>query len=120
MLNLLPSFFALSLPALFVTSVRAHGYVQDVVVGSTHYTGYLPYSDPYYNPPPQRIIRKIPGNGMSFSFITRALAMKLRVLDLNRVILFLWDVSRPRYGLDLDRVRHCRVWYLNEVVWVMG
>nr|AFO72235.1 glycoside hydrolase family 61 protein F [Heterobasidion parviporum] len=44
-------------------SVRAHGYVQDVVVDSTHYTGYLPYTDPYYNPVPQRIIRKIPGNG---------------------------------------------------------
>ncbi|VDB82842.1 unnamed protein product [Peniophora sp. CBMAI 1063] len=43
--------------------VAAHGYVQDVVAGSTHYTGYLPYSDPYYNPPPERIIRKIPGNG---------------------------------------------------------
>ena len=43
--------------------VAAHGYVQDVVVGSTHYTGYLPYSDPYYSPPPERIIRKIPGNG---------------------------------------------------------
>ena len=46
-----------------VTSVKAHGYVQDVVIGTTHYTGYLPYSDPYYDPPPDRIIRKIPGNG---------------------------------------------------------
>lgn len=45
------------------TFANAHGYVQDVVVGSTHYTGYLPYSDPYYSPPPQRIIRAIPGNG---------------------------------------------------------
>lgn len=47
--------------------VAAHGYVQDVVVGSTHYTGYLPYTDPYYSPPPERIIRKIPGNGTVFS-----------------------------------------------------
>ena len=46
-----------------VASVNAHGYVQDVVIGTTHYTGYLPYSDPYYDPPPDRIIRKIPGNG---------------------------------------------------------
>lgn len=46
--------------------VAAHGYVQDVVVGSIHYTGYLPYTDPYYNPPPERIIRKIPGNGTAF------------------------------------------------------
>ncbi|KAI9067237.1 lytic polysaccharide monooxygenase [Trametes sanguinea] len=49
--------------ALAATSVDAHGYVQEVVIGSTHYTGYLPYQDPYYPVPPQRIIRKIPGNG---------------------------------------------------------
>nr|VWO98307.1 Avirulence on Ve1 (Avirulent on Ve1) [Ganoderma boninense] len=52
---------------LAVTSVNGHGYVQDVVVGSTHYTGYLPYSDPYYNPPPERIIRAIPGNGSAIA-----------------------------------------------------
>ncbi|KAG5638097.1 hypothetical protein H0H81_001864 [Sphagnurus paluster] len=47
-------------------SVNAHGYVQEVTLGSTKYTGYLPYSDPhvpYWNPTPQRIIRKIPGSG---------------------------------------------------------
>lgn len=49
--------------AFTAKSVSAHGYVQDVVVGNTHYTGYLPYSDPYYNPVPERIIRPIPGNG---------------------------------------------------------
>ncbi|KAF9461352.1 glycoside hydrolase family 61 protein F [Collybia nuda] len=53
---------ALSLLSALV-SVRGHGYVQEVTSGSTKYTGYLPYQDPYYNPPPQRIIRKIPGNG---------------------------------------------------------
>ena len=50
--------------AFAVTAVRAHGYVQDVVVDSTHYTGYLPYSDPYTSPTPERIIRRIPGNGV--------------------------------------------------------
>ncbi|KAI0718971.1 glycoside hydrolase family 61 protein [Cerioporus squamosus] len=54
---------AFVLSALAATSVKAHGYVQDVVIGSTHYTGYLPYSDPYYPTPPERIIRPIPGNG---------------------------------------------------------
>ncbi|OSD04057.1 lytic polysaccharide monooxygenase [Trametes coccinea BRFM310] len=49
--------------ALAATRVDAHGYVQEVVIGSTHYTGYLPYQDPYYPVPPERIIRKIPGNG---------------------------------------------------------
>jgi hypothetical protein len=29
------------------TSVKGHGYVQEVTLGSTKYTGYLPYSDPY-------------------------------------------------------------------------
>ncbi|KAK0219122.1 glycoside hydrolase [Armillaria fumosa] len=32
-------------------------------LGSTKYTGYLPYSDPYYNLVPQRIVRQIPSNG---------------------------------------------------------
>ncbi|KDQ18179.1 glycoside hydrolase family 61 protein [Botryobasidium botryosum FD-172 SS1] len=44
-------------------SVLGHGYVQEVTLGSSKYTGWLPYSDPYYNPVPQRIIRKVPGNG---------------------------------------------------------
>ena len=57
---------AFAIAALAVSSVKAHGYVQDVVVGSTHYTGYLPYTDPYMNPVPERIIRAIPSNGMSF------------------------------------------------------
>jgi len=43
------------------STVAAHGYVETVTVGSTSYTGYLPYSDPYYNPPNQRIIRAVPG-----------------------------------------------------------
>ncbi|KAI0769354.1 glycoside hydrolase family 61 protein [Trametes elegans] len=54
---------AFLLAALTALRVEAHGYVQDVVVGSQHYTGYLPYQDPYVNPPPERVIRKIPGNG---------------------------------------------------------
>ena len=56
--------------SLYLLSVNAHGYVQDVQIGSTHYTGYLPYQDPYMNPQPQRIIRKIPGNGTFLSSYT--------------------------------------------------
>ena len=37
--------------------------LQDVVVGFKHYARYLPFSDPHTTPVPQRIIRKIPGNG---------------------------------------------------------
>ncbi|KAG8926766.1 Esterase/lipase/thioesterase [Tulasnella sp. 418] len=43
--------------------VAAHGYVDKITIGSTTYTGYQPYSDPYYSTPPARIVRKIPGNG---------------------------------------------------------
>ncbi|OJT11784.1 Polysaccharide monooxygenase Cel61a [Trametes pubescens] len=58
------SIISVLLAAAFgAASVNAHGYVQDVVVGSTHYTGYLPYQDIYMNPQPERIIRAIPGNG---------------------------------------------------------
>ncbi|CCA73151.1 related to cel1 protein precursor [Serendipita indica DSM 11827] len=45
------------------SSVLGHGYVQQQTVGGVVYTGYLPYQDPYMNPAPARIIRKIPGNG---------------------------------------------------------
>ena len=58
-------FAAFIAAALTATSVNAHGYVSEVAVGSTRYTGYLPYEDPYKNPVPDRIIRPIPGNGMS-------------------------------------------------------
>jgi hypothetical protein len=49
--------------AFLAATVSAHGYVSDATIGGTTYTGYLPYSDPYYSVPPQRIFRKIPGNG---------------------------------------------------------
>ncbi|KAJ6476885.1 glycoside hydrolase family 61 protein [Mycena sanguinolenta] len=45
-----------------LTVVRGHGYVQQITAGSAVYTGYLPYTDPYYKQP-QRIVRSIPGNG---------------------------------------------------------
>lgn len=49
--------------AALALHVSAHGYVDLVTIGTTTYTGYLPYTDPYYNPVPERIIRAIPGNG---------------------------------------------------------
>ncbi|KAG8855505.1 Esterase/lipase/thioesterase [Tulasnella sp. 330] len=45
------------------TTVAAHGYVNNGIIGDTAFTGYQPYSDPYYVPPPERIIRAVPGNG---------------------------------------------------------
>ncbi|KAJ3499867.1 hypothetical protein NMY22_g19469 [Coprinellus aureogranulatus] len=32
---------------LFATQADAHGYVQEVTLGSTKYAGYNPYADPY-------------------------------------------------------------------------
>ncbi|KAG8990377.1 Esterase/lipase/thioesterase [Tulasnella sp. 427] len=53
-----------SIGALAAASqVAAHGYVSSAIIGGTNYTGYLPYTDPYTSPTPQRIIRAIPGNG---------------------------------------------------------
>ncbi|KAG7441384.1 glycoside hydrolase [Guyanagaster necrorhizus] len=54
---------ALVVALSLLTSVRAHGYVETFVYGGINYTGYLPYSDPYTNPVPDRIERVIPGNG---------------------------------------------------------
>ncbi|CCO34976.1 hypothetical protein BN14_11597 [Rhizoctonia solani AG-1 IB] len=53
----------LSLLFATATTVLGHGFVQEVVTSSGTYTGYLPYSDPYTSPAPERVIRKIPGNG---------------------------------------------------------
>ncbi|MCJ1442924.1 MAG: Esterase/lipase/thioesterase [Stictis urceolatum] len=41
----------------------AHGYVSSALIGGTNYTLYNPNVDPYSSPVPQRINRKIPGNG---------------------------------------------------------
>ncbi|KFZ19354.1 hypothetical protein V501_00704 [Pseudogymnoascus sp. VKM F-4519 (FW-2642)] len=49
--------------ASLASTVAAHGYVDKLVIGGTTYTGYQPYSDPYYPTPPPRIVRAVPGNG---------------------------------------------------------
>lgn len=61
MRSLLP--LSLALASSLLQGAYGHGYVDEVTLGSTKYTGYLPYQDPYMNPAPARIIRKIPGNG---------------------------------------------------------
>ncbi|RPA99212.1 glycoside hydrolase [Choiromyces venosus 120613-1] len=50
---------ALTFPPLPAAGVFGHGYVSDATIGGVTYTGYLPYSDPYYSVPPERIFRKI-------------------------------------------------------------
>ena len=48
-----------------ISSVRAHGWVQGVLVDKKdYYPGYLPWEDPYYSPPREKVIRKFPDNGM--------------------------------------------------------
>lgn len=42
---------------------NAHGYVTKSVINGQTYEGYNPFADPYYPTPPQRIFRRIPGNG---------------------------------------------------------
>ncbi|KAF7928396.1 uncharacterized protein EAE98_002140 [Botrytis deweyae] len=48
---------------VFVATVAAHGYVDNVTINGILYTGYQPNSDPYYATPPPRIIRPVQGNG---------------------------------------------------------
>ncbi|KAF5869998.1 putative glycoside hydrolase family 61 protein [Botrytis fragariae] len=53
---------------VFVATVAAHGYVDNVTINGILYTGYQsplpkPDSDPYYATPPPRIIRPVQGNG---------------------------------------------------------
>ncbi|KAM0645609.1 Esterase/lipase/thioesterase [Verticillium nonalfalfae] len=43
--------------------VSAHGYVDTAVIGGQNYQFYQPYQDPYMNPAPDRISRRVEGNG---------------------------------------------------------
>ncbi|KAH7144515.1 glycoside hydrolase [Dactylonectria estremocensis] len=43
--------------------VAAHGYVEEGTIGCSTYEFYNPNTDPYTSPVPERISRKIPGNG---------------------------------------------------------
>lgn len=49
--------------AVLSSTVAGHGYVTNVTVAGTTYSGYLPYLDPYYSPVPSRIVRPVQGNG---------------------------------------------------------
>lgn len=57
------SFTRVTALAALTSTVLGHGYVTNVTVADVTYTGYLPYSDPYYDPVPDRIIRPVQGNG---------------------------------------------------------
>lgn len=43
--------------------VAGHGYVTNATIGSSSYTFYQPYTDPYTSPTPERVSRPIQGNG---------------------------------------------------------
>ncbi|CAE6458709.1 unnamed protein product [Rhizoctonia solani] len=45
------------------TSVRAHGYVQTVNIGGQNYEAWHPFTDPYVQPNPATVVRKVPDDG---------------------------------------------------------
>ncbi|KAK7705335.1 hypothetical protein SLS64_005425 [Diaporthe eres] len=45
------------------TLVAGHGYVTNATIGGDDYEFYQPYQDPYKSPVPDRVSRKITGNG---------------------------------------------------------
>lgn len=45
------------------TLVAGHGYVTNATIGGSDYEFYQPYQDPYKSPVPDRVSRKITGNG---------------------------------------------------------
>lgn len=55
--------FSLVALAASVGLVSAHGYVERATIGGANYQFYNPNTDPYMSPAPQRISRRIPGNG---------------------------------------------------------
>ncbi|KAF8473281.1 glycoside hydrolase, partial [Kalaharituber pfeilii] len=55
----------------------AHGYVQEMLIDNQRYGGYLPFSDPYQNPKPQRIGWTMPNNGPIEDVTSRAIVCNL-------------------------------------------
>ncbi|KAH8119241.1 glycosyl hydrolase family 61-domain-containing protein [Phellopilus nigrolimitatus] len=62
-LNLKLAFIAASLFFAYTPPISAHGFVQTVIVADAAYPGWNPFSDPYVDPLPERVIRKIPSDG---------------------------------------------------------
>ncbi|QRW22113.1 glycoside hydrolase family 61 protein [Rhizoctonia solani] len=56
-------FTSLAVLVAGATSVRAHGYVQSVNIAGQTYPGWLPFSDPYIQPNPQTVVRKVADDG---------------------------------------------------------
>ncbi|KAK7026786.1 hypothetical protein VNI00_015444 [Paramarasmius palmivorus] len=52
-----------TLLSAIVPAVLGHGYVETITLDGKTYSGFLPWEDPYKNPVPDRIVRKIPDNG---------------------------------------------------------
>ncbi|TFK26411.1 hypothetical protein FA15DRAFT_679653 [Coprinopsis marcescibilis] len=52
--------------------VAGHGYVREVTLGTTSWPGYNPFFDSWWQPPPERIIRKVPGIGPLLTYMARA------------------------------------------------
>ncbi|KFA63714.1 hypothetical protein S40285_07105 [Stachybotrys chlorohalonatus IBT 40285] len=47
----------------FAAVAAAHGVIESASIGGEEYEFYNPFQDPYMNPAPERISRKVPGNG---------------------------------------------------------
>ncbi|KAG8961236.1 Esterase/lipase/thioesterase [Tulasnella sp. 419] len=48
---------------LFTVVVTGHGFVESVKVGGSDYSGFMPFTDPWLDPVPVRVIRPIPDDG---------------------------------------------------------
>ncbi|CAG8961004.1 hypothetical protein HYFRA_00002544 [Hymenoscyphus fraxineus] len=52
-----------SIISALVATVSAHGIVHNISIADVMYSGYIPQSDEYQNPPPDRIMRPIHSSG---------------------------------------------------------
>ncbi|KAG8684375.1 hypothetical protein FRC08_013735, partial [Ceratobasidium sp. 394] len=52
-----------------VSTVRAHGYPQNVTIAGKTYQAFHPFEDPYATPVPQTVVRKVADDGPSMSFL---------------------------------------------------
>jgi hypothetical protein len=56
-------FASLALLLAGASSVRAHGYVQEVNIAGQTYQAWHPFADPYTSPVPQTVVRKVADDG---------------------------------------------------------
>jgi hypothetical protein len=81
MLPITTAFAVIAAASLAMPLVNAHGYVQHVDLDGTGYDAWLPFTDPYNSPVPQRISRKVQNDSPVLDIHSNTLACNVQGED---------------------------------------